>query len=70
MQNTIPKILDALGKSRLLSLVSLSDEALIFGLGAALFVELVKFLEQRYASEESEYNSTEDRSKRVGSKKH
>lgn len=62
--NTVPKILDALGKSRLLSSVALSDGALIFGLGTALFVELVLYLEQKKAPDIEDEGSPELRSKK------
>ena len=64
--NTITKILDALGKSRLLSSVALSDEALIFGLGAALFVELVKYLNEREVFADNDDGSPNIRSKKRG----
>lgn len=52
-KNTIPKILDALGKSRLLSSISLSDEALIFGLGFAMFVEFIAYVAKKEEERES-----------------
>lgn len=65
MTNTITKILDAVGKSRLLSSVVLSDEALLVGLGFALFYELAHYLhEQALLHEETIDGSPDNRSNR------
>lgn len=54
---SISKLLDAIGKPRLLSSLDLSEEALFFGVATALLVELLVYFHERQRLEEENERS-------------